>query len=292
MKISQHCHPLLVCRPSFSVHRYCTCGAGKENKFLRVRPLTAAGAPARGSTVRLHHQGGRAQLQVIDSGSGYLCQQEAVAHFGLGAATGPMVPVRVVVRWPDSAIVVVYAPPSNCVLTVPHPGVDAKQGDTVTVARKCIGVAQAGTVAGRVAPELGAIRASVCPSGTKTDLSIALPDAPAKPIVSLAQRRTQELRQAQVLVRWGGASVNDLHDEYLKVFPKTYNRNAASHLWSSFVLRRSMQYGSDKIRELMSGFCSVSGSIVRPVSAGGSVSSALIVVAARRIAPTFDWFWR
>ena len=237
------------------------------NKFLRVRPLTAAGAPARGSTVRLHHQSGRAQLQVIDSGSGYLCQQEPVAHFGLGGATGPMAPVRVVVRWPDSTIVVVYGPPANCDLTVPHPGMDAKQGQAVMVTRKCLGDDKVGSVTGRVAPELGAIRASVCPSNTRTDLSIAVPDVPAQAISNAAQRRTEELRQAQVLVRWGGASVNDLHDEYRNIFPKTYNRNAASHLWSSFVLRRSLQYQPSKVRELMSGFCSVSGSIVRPVSA-------------------------
>merc|ERR1719353_174399 len=199
-----------------------TSNLGKGNKFLRVRPLTAQGGPARGSTVRLHHHSGRAQLQVIDSGSGYLCQQEPVAHFGLGDAKGSMAPVRVVVRYADRTIVAVDNPPSNCHLTVPHPGAAAKKGDTVAVTYSCLRNANptttitttasssttttttTGVVMGRVAPELGSIRASVCPAGTKTDVDIDPPSTPnPKAVVTLAQRRTEELRRVQVLVTWG-----------------------------------------------------------------------------------------
>ena len=60
-------------------------------KWPDDRPRLAAGAAAdavrgagRGARVRLT-AGGRTQLRVIDGGSGYLCQMEPVAHFGLGA---------------------------------------------------------------------------------------------------------------------------------------------------------------------------------------------------------------
>lgn len=58
--------------------------AGAENNhFLRVTPLTKYGAPARGAVVYLY-AGDTRQIRAIDSGSGYLCQMEPVAHFGLG----------------------------------------------------------------------------------------------------------------------------------------------------------------------------------------------------------------
>ena len=87
---------------------------GASNHWLRVAPRTVFGAPARGAVVRpsiqssihpsipLYHfhlhppprpyqvrltAAGRTQLRVIDSGSGYLCQMEPVAHFGLGSVT-------------------------------------------------------------------------------------------------------------------------------------------------------------------------------------------------------------
>merc|ERR1719265_717133 len=102
-------------------------------------------------------------------------------------------------------------------------------------------------------------------------------------IVSNAQQRTEELRPAQVHEVWGGTTAealhdeyNDifpvwggttaeaLHDEYNDIFPKTNNSNAASHVWSSSVLRRSMQLQPSQIRELVSGRCFVSGSPVSP----------------------------
>jgi hypothetical protein len=55
----------------------------RRHNYLRVAPLTDFGAPARGAVVRLL-AGGRWQVRGIDGGSGYLCQMEPVAHFGLG----------------------------------------------------------------------------------------------------------------------------------------------------------------------------------------------------------------
>ncbi len=72
------------------------------NHFLRILPLTAQGAPARGAVVAVT-AGGRVQRRVIDSGSGYLCQMEPVAHFGLGPETTVDC---VEVRWLDGATVV------------------------------------------------------------------------------------------------------------------------------------------------------------------------------------------
>ena len=45
----------------------------------------------------LREVGGRTQVRVIDPGSGYLCQQEPVAHFGLGASRRVE---SVTVTWP------------------------------------------------------------------------------------------------------------------------------------------------------------------------------------------------
>lgn len=58
--------------------------------------------------------------------------------------------------------------------------------------------------------------------------------------------------------------VEDLHRSYYAVFGPHGNRNAASHLWSSFVLERAAQMDAKALVEVMSGFCGVSGSIVRP----------------------------
>lgn len=57
-----------------------------DNHWLRVLPLTPHGAPARGAIVTIQ-AGERQQKRAIDTGSGYLCQMEPVAHFGLGEHT-------------------------------------------------------------------------------------------------------------------------------------------------------------------------------------------------------------
>ncbi len=85
--------------------------------WLRVLPLTAHGAPARGAVVTLA-AGGRSQRRAIDAGSGYLCQMEPVAHFGLG---GNLNVERVEVRWLDGKTVTINAPQADQLIRVPHP---------------------------------------------------------------------------------------------------------------------------------------------------------------------------
>ena len=52
-------------------------------------PRTRFGAFARGAKVVLYTKKSGAHLRIIDGGSGYLCEMEPVAHFGLGES-GPM----------------------------------------------------------------------------------------------------------------------------------------------------------------------------------------------------------
>ncbi|CAN5227738.1 CRTAC1 family protein [soil metagenome] len=57
------------------------------NNWLRVHPLTAAGAAAIGAKVIIFPEGDtRPITRIIDGGSGYLCQTEPVAHAGLAKA--------------------------------------------------------------------------------------------------------------------------------------------------------------------------------------------------------------
>eukprot|EP00441_Pelagodinium_beii_P034589 CAMPEP_0197635214 /NCGR_PEP_ID=MMETSP1338-20131121/11088_1 /TAXON_ID=43686 ORGANISM="Pelagodinium beii, Strain RCC1491" /NCGR_SAMPLE_ID=MMETSP1338 /ASSEMBLY_ACC=CAM_ASM_000754 /LENGTH=611 /DNA_ID=CAMNT_0043207223 /DNA_START=51 /DNA_END=1883 /DNA_ORIENTATION=- len=88
-----------------------------ENHWLRILPLTAQGAPARGAKVVLT-AAGRAQLRVIDAGSGYLCQMEPVAHFGLGSST---LVESVTVTWPDGASYTVKNPTVDQSIKIPRP---------------------------------------------------------------------------------------------------------------------------------------------------------------------------
>ena len=54
----------------------------KKKNFIRIKPLNKNGAPARGATVTLISNK-RKHAKTIDSGSGYLCQMEPVAHYGV-----------------------------------------------------------------------------------------------------------------------------------------------------------------------------------------------------------------
>lgn len=58
-------------------------------------------------------------------------------------------------------------------------------------------------------------------------------------------------------------AVEDLHREYHNIF-RTGNRNAASHLWASFLLGRAQSMSDEMLQTMFSGFCAVSGSPVRP----------------------------
>lgn len=61
---------------------------GTSNNWLRVIPRTRFGAFARGAKVVLFTRRSGAHLRIIDGGSGYLCEMEPVAHFGLGELGG------------------------------------------------------------------------------------------------------------------------------------------------------------------------------------------------------------
>jgi uncharacterized ferritin-like protein (DUF455 family) len=82
-----------------------------------VLPLTPHGAPARGAIVTLICPE-RIQRRAIDAGSGYLCQMEPVAHFGLGQNS---VIEQIEIRWPTGARAVIESPRTRQTLRVPHP---------------------------------------------------------------------------------------------------------------------------------------------------------------------------
>ncbi len=54
----------------------------KNFNYIRIKPLNKHGAPARGATVILNSNQ-RNHAKTIDAGSGYLCQMEPVAHYGI-----------------------------------------------------------------------------------------------------------------------------------------------------------------------------------------------------------------
>ena len=85
--------------------------------WLRVLPLTERGAPARGAIVTLIGEK-QTQRRVIDAGSGYLCQMEPIAHFGLGE--NPVIK-QIEVRWPDGTTAKISSPKANQLIRVPHP---------------------------------------------------------------------------------------------------------------------------------------------------------------------------
>jgi hypothetical protein len=88
-----------------------------DNHWLRVVPYTIYGAPARGAVVTIEVEG-QTQIRAIDAGSGYLCQMEPVAHFGLGQATQVD---RLTVRWLDGTAVTIDSPDIDQVIPVEYP---------------------------------------------------------------------------------------------------------------------------------------------------------------------------
>ena len=91
--------------------------AASDHHFLRVAPMTQHGAPARGAVVTCT-AGGRTQRRNVDAGSGYLCQMEPVAHFGLGHTDSAE---EIEVRWPDGSTYRMENPGVDELHTVDHP---------------------------------------------------------------------------------------------------------------------------------------------------------------------------
>ena len=71
----------------------------KQSKYLRIKPLNKFGAPARGATVTLFTNQ-RKHSKTIDAGSGYLCQMEPVAHYGIRKDEKNF---KVEVKWTDGS---------------------------------------------------------------------------------------------------------------------------------------------------------------------------------------------
>ena len=90
--------------------------AENDRNWLRVRPTTQYGAPARGAAVTLETDEWT-RTRPVCAGSGYLCQMEPVAHFGLGDAT----PEEVTVRWPDGRETTIDRPAERAEHEIPHP---------------------------------------------------------------------------------------------------------------------------------------------------------------------------
>ena len=67
----------------------------KNSSFLRIKPLNKYNSPARGATVILKSSL-RTHAKTIDAGSGYLCQMEPVAHFGIRKGEADF---RVTIKW-------------------------------------------------------------------------------------------------------------------------------------------------------------------------------------------------
>ncbi|KAK6328524.1 hypothetical protein J4Q44_G00005020 [Coregonus suidteri] len=92
---------------------------GSTNSWLRVIPRTQYGAYARGAKVVVYTKRSGPHTRIIDGGSGYLCEMEPVAHFGLGKD----IATNVEVYWPDGKSVARPLEPSeiNSVLEIHYP---------------------------------------------------------------------------------------------------------------------------------------------------------------------------
>lgn len=137
---------------------------------VQVAPLTLSGAPARGALVTARWRDGSKQAQVIDGGSGYLCEMWPVAHFsavsaaavaagsadggasvasaasaigGAGAGTahdaagsGLHSLEGIDITWPDGVSVSLPPPLHNHRVTVPHPSAGAASAPVSRPLRK------------------------------------------------------------------------------------------------------------------------------------------------------------
>ncbi|XP_061737263.1 cartilage acidic protein 1a [Nerophis ophidion] len=92
---------------------------GSTNKWLRVVPRTQFGSYARGAKVRVFTKLSGAHTRIIDGGSGYLCEMEPVAHFGLGGDEATVLEVS----WPDGTTTTRVLQPEemNSVVEVTYP---------------------------------------------------------------------------------------------------------------------------------------------------------------------------
>ncbi|XP_049428206.1 cartilage acidic protein 1a [Epinephelus fuscoguttatus] len=92
---------------------------GSSNNWLRVIPRTQFGSFARGAKVTAFTRRSGAHTRIIDGGSGYLCEMEPVAHFGLGNDEVTVLEVS----WPDGSSTTRTLQPGemNSVVEVAYP---------------------------------------------------------------------------------------------------------------------------------------------------------------------------
>uniref|UniRef100_A0A668T8G2 EGF-like calcium-binding domain-containing protein n=1 Tax=Oreochromis aureus TaxID=47969 RepID=A0A668T8G2_OREAU len=104
---------------------------GNANSWLRVIPRTKFGAFARGAKVVVYTKKSGPHTRIIDGGSGYLCEMEPVAHFGLGKD----VATSVEVFWPDGRSVARALEPSeiNSVQEIHYPRDEEEVTPTVEI---------------------------------------------------------------------------------------------------------------------------------------------------------------
>ncbi|MDA9725781.1 CRTAC1 family protein [Candidatus Pelagibacter sp.] len=86
----------------------------KQRKYLRIKPINKFGAPARGATVTLISNQ-RKHAKTIDAGSGYLCQMEPVAHYGIRKDEKDF---KVEVKWTDGTKNLIKIKSLNQVITI------------------------------------------------------------------------------------------------------------------------------------------------------------------------------
>ncbi|XP_044045854.1 cartilage acidic protein 1a isoform X2 [Siniperca chuatsi] len=100
---------------------------GSSNNWLRVIPRTKFGSFARGAKVTAFTNQSGAHTRIIDGGSGYLCEMEPVAHFGLGNDEVTVVEVS----WPDGSFITrtLQSGEMNSVVEVAYP----KEGETAVL---------------------------------------------------------------------------------------------------------------------------------------------------------------
>ncbi|KAM4595506.1 cartilage acidic protein 1a isoform 2-T2 [Fundulus diaphanus] len=101
---------------------------GSSNNWLRVIPRTQFGAFARGAKVTAFTAQSGALTRIIDGGSGYLCEMEPVAHFGLGTDVVNVLEVS----WPSGITMTraLEAGEMNSVVEIAYP----KEGEVTVLA--------------------------------------------------------------------------------------------------------------------------------------------------------------
>ena len=90
------------------------------------------------------------------------------------------------------------------------------------------------------------------PTSLSVALGVAVVDADGHSLELEPEISAEETALSPPVPPWSGASgtVEDLHREYGNIF-RYGNRNAASHLWATFLLERAPQMTDAKLQEVV-----------------------------------------